>query len=30
VLHLEALVMVAIFIAAAVLAHMAPGYAPSH
>ncbi|RDV00148.1 copper resistance D family protein [Trinickia dinghuensis] len=30
VLHLEALVMIAIFIAAAVLAHMAPGSMPSH
>lgn len=30
VLHLEALVMIAIFIVAAVLAHMAPGFAPSH
>lgn len=29
VLHLEALVMIGVFIVAAVLAHMAPGYAPS-
>jgi putative copper resistance protein D len=30
VLHLEALVMIGVFIVAAVLAHMAPGYATAH
>ena len=30
VLHLEALVMIGVFIVAAVLAHMAPGYVSSH
>lgn len=30
VLHLEALVMIGVFIVAAVLAHMAPGYATTH
>lgn len=30
ILHLEALVMVGVFIVAAVLAHMAPGYVASH